>query len=204
MDDLGVYEEPMSGIGQMKLSPAKRMAGVDFVDFMFWDTQNHPTGGQTQLVYFTTPYGGSKSKLKTNMAAAGYITNALEFHLKAIGVGNVTATESATATADLQLVTMSAYLELIIQDKVWFQAVLCKVPFGGGLYADGGLATAGKYVPQIGSPNRTAGYKLRHTIVIPKNVNFYVTLNWPTAVTPTAALDLIVTLEGSLARTGNK
>lgn len=197
----------MDGFGlgaREKLAVSRRYAGkVDFVDMPIFDTQTivFAAAGSATATYFQVPYGSaSKTLVDTNMAAGGYITNGLEYHIKAISFQLRNAVATAVVAADARIMIMSSTLSLNIADKLWFQAPCWKLGGGGGVWNAGTFA-ATDVVYQNGMPTRTSVYRLRNAIVLPKNVNFVVTVfTVSPAITVTA--QAAVVLEGTLVRPG--
>lgn len=172
-------------------------------DWPLWDSAQIATANTTELTLFQEPKGQSSKTLRdTNMAAAGFITTGDYYDIHAIGMTVEDAAATAIPAAELREILYTGVLELYIADRLTFQSLLIDLPFGGGPVAlnAGGGAAVGMDMAANGIQSQQNQHNLRKKIRIPRNVHFLVKLLWPTAPTPTTAIDAIVRFQGILWR----
>lgn len=188
------------------------------VDQPLYHVQTYGTGGATSFTFFNV----SSSDLSvTNMDNAKVLSKGKRFALFALSVAYIPGQNpvqlGATSTLNSALndakavLEGAAYLQFSVLDKVYLtESPLTRVPAAQGIHAAGGafdrnLAVAADGIAQIsygtnGLPIATAKRLLRVPIPIPEQVQFAVTISFPTAVTVTTAGKLGCWLDGVLIR----
>lgn len=197
------------------LQPA---ANEEAVDQPLYHIQSYGTGGSTQFVFFNVATGGFSV---TNMDSPKVLSKGKRFAVFGIAIafigGQKVAQDTATTVLnsyinDAQAVLEgTAWLELNILDKNYLrEAPLTRVPCGIGLNVGG--AAFQRTQASAADGTRTVQYasngvpvmgvirKLRVPIPLPEQVQFNVTVNYPTAVTITTAGSLACWLDGVLIR----
>lgn len=157
------------------------------------------TSTTTNLKFFQTPVGGTKTYLYTNLSQAGQLSKGERMIVEAIRFDLV----SAVTLADAKLITDGAYFEFWVSTRQILQAPIRYFPAGTGLsgaHTTTATATTLSNV-SLGSPDRTAITKLKVPIEITEIENFRVELFIPTALSGlSASTDIYCVLEGMRAR----
>lgn len=188
------------------------------VDQPLYHIQTYPTTGAVSFTFFNV---SSTDLSITNMDNAKVLSKGKKFATFAISMayipgqspvqsGASTTVDSALADAK-KVLEGASYLQFSILDKVYLtESPLTRVPAGLGLFASAGgiqrtQAAAADGLAQIsyatnGLPVVTAKRLLRVPIPIPEQVQFGVTVYFPTLVTVTTAGKLGCWLDGILVR----
>jgi len=200
MDELDEEEaEELEGLGRKRRFRRRRRS--EGLSWPLWDSATVATGATTLLTLFQVPVGtSSKTKLDTNMNAAGLIQQGTIYQVQSIGFGLQKSAATVIPLPEYREILETGYLMLTVAEREMFSARLTMLPFGGGPFVSAGPAAGGEQVPNAGTPAHGARYTLKRKLRIPKNVHFEVTLNWPTAPTPTAAITAIVWFDGIMWR----
>lgn len=193
-------------------------ANEEALDQPLYHVQSYATGGATSFTFFNV---SSSDLTVTNMDNAKVLSKGKRFGVFAISVAFIpgatpaqlaTGSTLASALNDAKAVLEgAAYLQLSVLDKVYLtESPLTRVPAGQGLHTGAGginrnLAVAADGIAQVsygtnGLPIVTAKRQLRVPIPIPEQVQFGVTITFPTAVTIGTASKLGVWLDGMLIR----
>jgi len=166
-----------------------------------YDFQTYPLAGTTGLTFFAVPRGqGTKTTADTNMDLAGQISAGLLFNVRAIEIaffpGVLPGRGQLNSAAvggldgfinDVWSVGIGGWMQMNILAKPYIQvAPLARMPFSGRL--EGWGSQSDSTTPGAAQLTRTSygswgGMIFQITPVdLISNINFGVTLNWPTAV----------------------
>lgn len=188
------------------------------VDQPLYHVQTYGTAGATSFTFFNV---SSTDLSVTNMDNAKVLSKGKKFAVFSLSIayipGQLPVQLGATSTLDSALndakkvLEGAAYLQFSILDKVYLtESPLTRVPAGQGLCVGGAafdrnLASAADGIAQIsygtnGVPLITAKRLLRVPIPIPEQVQFGVTVYFPTAVTVVTAGKIGCWLDGVLIR----
>lgn len=151
----------------------------------------------------------------SNMLAAGQLAYPTSFLIRAIRLFVKQRPESiATAAAaaaqggaldNIAQLLNTGVLTLQIGSKPYFQYPLWAIPAGGGVYGQlavndilvgGSLADYGN----VGYPDSKNGLTLTKPVLIAPQINFFVDLFWPAAITLTRNVNITVLFDGDLTR----
>lgn len=193
-------------------------ANEEAVDQPLYHVQTYGTAGATSFTFFNV---SSTDLSVTNMDNAKVLSKGKRFAVFSLSMafipGAVPVQLGATSTLASALNDAKAalegagYLQLSILDKVYLtESPLTRVPAGSGIHAAGAafdrnLASAADGIAQVsygtnGVPLITNKRQLRVPIPIPEQVQFGVTVYYPTAVTIITASKLGCWLDGLLIR----
>lgn len=206
--DEEILDEALEGIGRSGRFSTRRFRNIirrrrklEGVSWPLYDSEEIATSGTTTLTMFQVPVGqASKTQLDTNMKAAGLIQTGERFQMHSIGFGLQNSAAASIGLVDFREILETGYLQISIQDREYFNARLTMLPFGGGYTAVSDGATTTTQDPQNGAPDHRVMYKFLRKIVVPRNVHFQISLNWPVAPTPTVAIRAVVWINGILWR----
>lgn len=179
-----------------------------------YDYQAYAQAGQTSLSFFQVPQGqSSKTIADTNMELAGTLPNGKEFLVQAIEVaffpGVVTGLQQAPAAnvfvEDVYKFHKSGHLQFFIGSKPYLDEAPIGV-FGQSFGLEGFAALAdsttagatGQGVIQYAKPSGNI-YHIT-PVRLTSQTNFKVVMDWPTAVSISAAARVGVRLLGTLYR----
>jgi hypothetical protein len=193
-------------------------ANEEAVDQPLYHVQTYGTAGAASFTFFNV---SSTDLSITNMDNAKVLSKGKRFAVFSLSIAFIpgqlpvqlaagSALDSALNDAK-KVLEGAAYLQLSILDKVYLtESPLTRVPAGQGIHAAGAafdrnLAVAADGIAQIsygtnGVPLVTAKRLLRVPVPIPEQVQFGVTVYFPTAVTITTAGKLGCWLDGVLIR----
>lgn len=182
-----------------------------------YDFTDYAAAGQQTLTFFQTPEGQSgKTKADTNMTSAGQLPDPQKFLVESIEVlffpGTNPAVYGAGAAAnhinDAYVVSKSGWLQLFIMSKPYLEeAPIGRFPAKTRLHVEAAVSDASTaaanqqsriaYASFAGRP-----YQMNPPIVLTKNQNFKVTLNWPAAVALPSGVNgrIGIVLDGVLFR----
>lgn len=200
--------ETLEGIGalntaqrrRLKFLKQRRNQNMLGFDWPLWDSVQIATASTTELQFFQEPIGqSSKTKLDTNMSAAGLITTGDFYDIAAIGIRLKDSVATQIPPDEFREILYTGYFELWISDRLCFSALIDDLPWGGGAFGNGSAAAAVEYSVN-GSPSIRAMHFLKKKIRIPRNTHFIGKCHWPTAPTPTTAIKMVVKFEGMLWR----
>jgi hypothetical protein len=179
--------------------------------------QSYAMAGATQFTFFQTPLGQSgTTKADTSMVAAGQFPRPQEFLVTGIQVyfkpaaavalaGQAPATAQTNWLDTAKVLLGSAWLELFIGSKAYLDdGPLAKFTTAWGLTGSGWRASASTLVASgdawIDYARSGGRYYSITPVKLPANQNFAVTINYPTAVSISAAATIGVILDGFLYR----
>lgn len=203
--------ESMAGMGRInqyqkkRLNFLKQRFNMNMLGFEWplWDSAQIATANTNELQLFQQPIGqSSKTLLDTNMQAAGLITTGDFYDVAAICFGLKDSAATPIPAAELREIIHTGVCELYISDRIAFQSLLVDLPTGGGPFMvnSGGGAAVGMEMASNGLPTHQAIHWFRKKIRIPRNTHFVAKLKWPTAPTPTTAINAVLRFEGMLWR----
>lgn len=156
-----------------------------------YDYQTYSSGGQTSLTFFQVPVGqSSKTLADTNMTSAGALPAGQFFLITGIEAPFWSGAEVDAATngqlEDVNAVAKSGYYQLTIGTKPYGnEAPIGVFPPQFGVTANEAAATTASATTIVRDQARISGspYMLHVApLLLTSNVNFNVTLGWPTAV----------------------
>lgn len=200
---------------QIFLQPA---ANEEAVDQPLYHIQSYGTGGATSFTFFNVATGGFSV---TNMDSPKVLSKGKRFAIFGISIaylgGQAAVQDTSNTTLNSYLndavgvLEAAAWLELNILDKNYLrESPLTRVPAGIGVFAAGAAfqrtqASAADGTRQIsygtnGAPVMGVIRKLRVPIPLPEQVQFNVTVTYPTAKTVVTAGSLGSWLDGVLIR----
>jgi hypothetical protein len=196
----------------------KPNANEEAVDQPLYHIQSYGTAGATSFTFFNVATGGLTV---TNMDSPKVLSKGKRFAIFGISIaylagqsavqsGSSTTVDSALKDAQ-RVLEGASYLQVQILDKFYLtESPLTRIPSGQGLWAStGGIqrtqAVAADGLAQIsyaanGMPVSGVVRKLRVPIPLPEQVQFNVTVTFPTAVTVNTAGSLGCWLDGMLLR----
>lgn len=204
---------PIPTLAELQQFNVNRPDAIEAVRQGLWDTQTYVSGTTTALQFFQVPKGqSSKTMADTNMEAAGalpapksFLIETIElycFPKTALGADN-TSIKVLQNWQDLYDLLQVGWLELFIGSKAYLdEGPLMKFPPRSGLtgvaFANDSTANTGTRVDyvSVGGPI----YQLDPNILLVPTQNFVVTLNWATAKTLNANVNIVCNLGGILYR----
>lgn len=197
-----------------------RPGQAEAVNEDLYDYQTYANAGQTQLTFFNTPISGTKTLADTNMSLAGQLPNGNRFEIRRIeieffsgvlpGLGQQ---NSAAATGiddfanDLYTVMKSGSVTLTLLNKPYLRfAPIGKAPVTHGI--SGAASSSDTTTAAAAQLTRTSYWRLSGEplditpVNIEPNMNFGVSINWPSAVALPSGIDgrIGVILRGILTR----
>lgn len=207
------------------LSPKMReflqpQSNEEAIDQPLYHIQSYGTAGATNFTFFNTAQGSATNGLAdTNMDQAGALSAGKKYAVMGLCVavfGSAPVVLNAASTA-VALNDIKAVLEGIgsltfnVLSKVYYQcAPLAYLPAGFGTFVGGASyqrtqasgADGNGFIAygNNGVPIPAAIRRLRVPIPIPQQVNFSVTVNFPTAITVSTASRIGVFLDGLMIR----
>jgi hypothetical protein len=199
-------ERDIINIGGIPIPPAllRHRTAVpgagEWIDKVIWGVQQYPAAGTTFLDYFLTT---SPVLFTSNMEAAGQLPGDKEFLIRAIGVQVIhTAAVAQTDIADFFSIIQRGVARLFIGNKDYSEWPIYLLPASGGGYGDAFTNTAATLHLSItnGVPDVRNSYTLARPLLIPRQLNFRVRLEWPAATATTSAFDVRVMLKGEISR----
>jgi hypothetical protein len=162
-----------------------------------WDSGDC-AAATTELNLFKVPTGGAKTKLQTNMTAAGVIVDGLAYDVYSIAVGFRDGLTVPVTSLDMRKMIYLGYLNFVINGREQFSSLLSSLPWGGGVVAQFGAAT------DIGFTNgicqSSARYFFKRAVRIKQNIPFQIDLKWPVAAGTAVTATIVVMLDGVLHR----
>lgn len=191
---------------------------IEAIRSSLYDTLAYAQAGQTQLQFFQTPKGqNGKTFADTNMTTAGSLPSPQSFLVETIELyffpGVLPSVESAANTPTAgnfmndvyKFIRPGGALDLFIGSKSYLtEAPLLKFPPRCGLGGFGATSDAASTATTSTLINyASAGgpvYELDPPILLVPTQNFVVSLNWPTAVSVSAAATVVCQLGGVLYR----
>jgi hypothetical protein len=172
----------------------------EWIDKVIWANQTYPAAGITFLDYFLTT---SAVLFTSNMEAAGQLPGDKEFLIRSIGVQVINSAAAAqTDIADYFSVIQRGVARLFIGNKDYSEWPIYLLPASGGvagLRYTNTAATLG-LVLSNGVPDTRNSYTLSRPLLIPRQLNFRVRLEWPAATAVTSDLIVRVLLKGEISR----
>jgi len=196
----------MSPVTALELQSAvSKRRQAEVLDWMFWDSQTIANGQTaTEFRLFTTTSG--KTTQQTNMRLPGSLPQPWVMDVERI-LFHVALASGATfivptTPADAQVVTRGM-LTLTVSNKPMYEELLWRLPSGGGIFGNVALeanAPANFGLGQNGYPMRQGQARFKNPIRINPVENFVVTLQYPTAPSPSVDTVVRVYLEGIVRR----
>lgn len=187
------------------------------IQWIWYDTQTFTSGTSVQLTFFQNGPGGTAVGI-TNMEIAGQFAAPKAFFLRAIGFfvkqrprSNARAASAAAQPGALdnvaQLINTGVF-EMIVGSKSYAKWPLHRLTAGAGPYGvvavQGATADPGGGIDyaQNGIPDPRAMFTLSKPLFIAPQINFSVTLSWPTPAITLAGGDtpLQIFWDGDLIR----
>lgn len=187
-----------------------REGQVEVIWQPIYDYLTYALAGQTQLTFFQRTVGaGGTTYADTNMLAAGQFPRPQEFLCTGIQImvaqaGLPSTTAAAAAVLPnvndvFEMLVLPAWLEFTIGSKVYLRdGPLVKFPQQFRLAPNeqiSGTFAAGTFMA-VDYAAAAGKYYAITPVKIPANQNFSVTMNWPAAVSITAATRIGVILDG--------
>lgn len=159
--DFGDFYEGAKKVGIHK-NPIMANA-ADYVNWVLYDTllvaANTSIGANFK--FFTTPIGGTKTKMQTNMDLVQQLPNPQWFNC--IGIGFEFGNE--VTQADIQTLINNYYMEFWVGNKTYVEGIYTKFPSGGGVngYVNSDAAAAPLLVHNLtnGVPQLSNMFDLR-------------------------------------------
>src|SRR3989304_8188868 len=153
----------------------------EWIDKVLWATQTYLAAGVSFLDYFLTT---SAVLYTSNMEASGQLPGNKEFLIRAIG-GEVINTAAAAQTdiADFFSIIQRGVARLFIGNKDYSEWPIYLLPSSGGVAGMRFTNTAATLglVLSNGVPDVRNSYTLSRPLLIPRQLNFRIRLEWPGA-----------------------
>lgn len=185
---------------------------LETIGGVLYDTVTYVSAATTNLRMFNV----ARATLDlSNMLAQGQLPYPTSFLIRAVRLFIKQRPESiATAAAaaaqggafdNIAQLLISGVCTLQVGSKPYFQYPLWAIPAGGGAYGNlavndilvgGSLADYGN----VGYPDSKNGLTLTKPVLIAPQINFFVDLFWPAALTLTRNVNITVLFDGDLTR----
>lgn len=171
----------------------------EWIDQVFWHSRLYPALGTGSLDFFTVT---DPSLFVTNMEAPGQMAGDKEFLVRAIGVEifQNAALVPATDPADFDSLSDLGVARLYIGNKDYSEWPVYLLTAGGGVAGYQTNPAAAAALVNNGVADPRAVYSLAKPLLIPRQLNFKVRVEWPTAPALTTALYVRVSLRGEITR----
>lgn len=167
-----------------------------------YDRNTVATSATTQLNFFQVPLGGTppggaeaKTQVSTNMDQGGSLPYPKNFEIHAIRLIN----QYGAAVADLNSIYNGSWFRLFIGTKDYLVVNSFMLTAGVGLW---GVASGSTNVISVtnGNPDQRGIYVLAEPIDLIPQQNFRCELNFPTAPTLAATVNVSIYLDGFFKR----
>lgn len=176
-----------------------------------YDKVNHAAGGTTQMSFFSIPQGQTATMIRNGVSTANTVKGYLEtnmqnanvvptkmFKFVGITLAYLHLTEGlATNNQDRDRIRNGGYLNFRIVDKDLLFIPLTLIPEANPFVTAATTANATTICGQAGGGGfGVPMYKLPIPITLNPYENFAVTINFPTGIVVTSAVDITVALQG--------
>ncbi len=195
----------MTVIGNVPIPPNfyKHLTTVpgagEIIDKIFWDSQSYPLAGIASLDFFQVT---NVNPIISNMEVNGAIAGDKIFLIRSIGIGLWTNAASQVALADATYLINRGVARLFIGNKDYSEWPLHQLSEGGGVFGASFTNTLATTLinSNNGMPDPRCSYTLTRPLLIPRQLNFRVRIEWPAAAAVTAATMVRVMLKGEIGR----
>lgn len=183
------------------------------IGWMYWDRQTYVDNSTTRLVFFQQV---RTLKRDGNIPLAGQLSNGMDFYIRSIRVipiirprldaGAGAAGAQVGIADDLALLYNDGVLSIDILNKPYGEWPMFVLLPGTGLIANmasfqTAAATGLETIVSYGNPDNRSVYTLATPLMVPRQTNFVISLDWATAVnTQSGNVDLDVAIDGHLER----